>query len=148
MRPLFMLARGLFLAGLLPLAACDSAREPFEVGAWTLVSVTGSDGEAVAAPLGSRLVFFGGGRFEIVSGNTCSGRYASEFVVNTQVLDLEFDACTEVGTTFETDLNVVLGAFGGGVSLDGPFAFASDPRRLGIYAYAPEATYTLLFEAE
>ena len=146
MRTLFTPARGLALLLLLPLAGCDSSREDRLVDRWTLERVEDPLGENVPGPTGSLLVFELDGSFRIESGNDCSGTYASEYVVNQQLLELAFETCTEVATTEETDLALLLGAYREDVIRE-PALFQGEPSRLEILVFTPEADRRLTFRA-
>ena len=129
------------------LLGCDGTEPDRIVGTWVLEGVTDAERGEIDGPTGSRLTFEGDGRFRLDSGNDCSGTHTSEFVVNQSILDLDFESCTEIATTFETDLSIVLGAFEDDVVLDGPTFFRDDPSRMDILVFSPEASLSLRFSA-
>ena len=134
-----------FLVILSPLAGCDSERQSLAIGEWTLQRVETRGGQAITGPLGSVLVFEADGSFRIESGNDCSGRFTSIFVVNVQLLDFSNVTCTERATTAETDLARTLGIDEDEVGRSGPLVFAGDPLRMDISVDTPEASRTLVF---
>lgn len=147
--------RRLFIPLIVILAAtgCDGSEptDPDLVGTWTLISITAASGDAVAGPIGSTVTFDSDGTFALDSGNDCSGQYSARASGADARLTLDFETCTEIGTTAESDLAVLFG-FWDRPSAGPPvatYAIAESlPLHLTLDYSTPEADLRLRFRAD
>lgn len=104
-------------------------------GAWMLVSAQTPDGQTLAAPLGSQIVFGADGELEIESLNDCGGEYAE---VGRQ-LRLDLTGCTQITAPPTEDLVTFLSFF------DRTFPYTLSDDVLALTAFGRGARYELVF---